>query len=104
MGKTFPQWLANNYPDKTNEFKYYHHLLPDGKEVDARQYKNNILPLFIEYIENDWLYNRAKNYFEPRDPIALNYLPNIIEGKVETKKLTSFDKQLKGMLNVPPEE
>jgi hypothetical protein len=43
--KTFPTWLESKYPEKSKEFKYYKHVLPDGKEVEARQYKNEILPL-----------------------------------------------------------
>jgi hypothetical protein len=114
VGKTFPSWLAIKYPDKINEFKTYKHILPNELEVDARQYKNEILPYFIEYIETDWLYNRAKDYFEPRDPLALNYLPKILEGQKgsqapllqnkedQKKNLTPFDQDLKGLLNVPP--
>jgi prophage antirepressor-like protein len=104
VGKTFPTWLEKKYPELVNKFKYYRHLLPNGLEVDARQYENEVLPMFIEYIENDWLYNRAKDYFQTRDPKALNYLPKILEGKSEVKKLSPFDKHLKGLLDTPPAE
>lgn len=104
VGKTFPLWLESKYPDKVKKFKTYKHLLPNGLEVDARQYKNDILPYFIEYVENDWMYNRAKAYFEPRDPVAINYLPKLLDGGTQpARELNKFDKELKGILNVPPE-
>lgn len=112
VGKTFPAWLEVHYPQYKDSFRYYKHLLPEGLEVDAREYENVVLPAFIEYIEIDWLYNRAPHYFETRDPSALDILPKILEGikkktelpPVEKKSLSPFDKDLKGLLNVPPEK
>lgn len=79
VGKLFPQWLKKHYPDKEQEFKTYQHKLPDGTEVYARQYRNELLPLFIEYIETDWIPTQAQRYFQERDPNAIPFLPKLIE-------------------------
>lgn len=115
VGKTFPAWLELHYPQYVGKYTTYKHLLPGGMEVDARQYENEVLPAFIEYIETDWLYNRAKGYFESRDPVAINYLPKILEGlktpkpptlppPPEKKNLSNFDSALNGIMKVPPEK
>ena len=79
VGKRFPKWLKNKAPHMVGEFKYYMHKLPSGKEVRARQYKNEALALFIEYIETEWLVNCAPNYLEQRDKKALEYLPKVLK-------------------------
>lgn len=84
VGKLFPRWLEENYPEHVNEFEYYSHKLPEGFPVKARQYKNHVLPAFIEYIEESWIPNVAYKYFQKRAPLALPYIPKMIpslEGK-----------------------
>lgn len=78
VGKTFPQWLKKYHPGLADKFKSYPHLLPNNMEVAARQYRNSVLPAFIEFIETHWLPKRAKNYFEKRDPKALVYLAKVL--------------------------
>jgi len=56
----------------------YSHLFPNGFEVDARQYKNSLLPIFIEFVDEQWIPKRAAIYFKDRDPIALDYLPKLL--------------------------
>lgn len=56
----------------------YSHLFPDGNEYEARQYSNNLLPIFIEFVDTDWIPNRAAEYFKQRDPVALIYLPKLL--------------------------
>jgi len=65
VGQLSPKWLKKYYPERVNEYKMYWHKLPDGKEIEARQYKSaGILPLFIEHIDNSWLPERAYGYFK----------------------------------------
>jgi prophage antirepressor-like protein len=78
VGKLFSSYLRTNYPQLAEQFKMYSHLFPDGSEHDARQYKNDLLPVFIEFVDTDWIPNRASVYFKKRDPIALDYLPKLL--------------------------
>lgn len=55
----------------------YSHKLPDGMEIDARQYELDLLPVFIEYIDSSWLPERSYAYFSERDKKALPFLPQI---------------------------
>lgn len=77
VGQTFPKWLEN-HPDSLHyvgKRRKYKHLLPNGVEVDAWQYSNDVLPVFIQFIEEEWLPNRSFAYFKSRDMKALDYLP-----------------------------
>ena len=100
VGKLFPKYIKTNHPELENKFKYYNHIFQNGLEVEARQYENEVLKPFIDFVEKEWIPQRAELYFRVRDPIALNYLPKIInrEIKLIKKKLTPFDKQLKKLL------
>jgi hypothetical protein len=77
-GKTFPAWLKKEYPLKADHYKMYSHKLPDGTLVDARQYRNDMLEIFIEFIDVEWLPNCAPSYLESRDRKALSYLPKLL--------------------------
>jgi len=82
VGKLFAKYLENYYPSLEIDFKYYKHLFPKSKiVVRARQYPNFILPLFIEYLENHWIPDRAYSYFRHRDPKALEYIPKLLPNK-----------------------
>lgn len=78
VGRLFSSYLKTYHSHLADEFTYYNHLFPDGYEVEARQYKNELLPVFIEYIENDWIPNCAGRYLGDRDKLALEYLPKIL--------------------------
>jgi len=80
VGKLFPKWLEEKFPDKKDKFKAYLHKLPDGQEVPARQYENAVLADFIEYVDTVWLKQRAYDYFKERDEKALDHLPKLIPG------------------------
>jgi hypothetical protein len=56
-------------------------------EVPARQYHNSVLPAFIEFIDMEWLPNRAADYFRPRDPDALDFLPKLLSAPPPTPKI-----------------
>ncbi len=78
VGKTFPKWLAKNYPLKADHYKMYDHKLPDGQIVEARQYRNDMLEHFIEFIDVEWLPYHAPAYLDTRDKKALAYLPKLL--------------------------
>jgi len=88
VGKIFPAWLEN-HPDSmmyVGKRKKYKHKLPNGVEVDAWQYSNDVLPVFIEFIEQEWLPNRSFGYFKTRDQKALDYLPQVLTDKPKNKE------------------
>jgi prophage antirepressor-like protein len=78
VGLLFAKYLRNNHPDFANDFKMYNHRFTNGMEVEARQYKNDLLPIFIKFIDDHWIPENAQNYFKERDPVALDYLPKLL--------------------------
>lgn len=77
VGKLFPKWLEQNYPEHVNSYTMYNHKLPNGKEIEARQYERAVISAFIEYIDDSWLPEESYRYFSERDKKALPYLPKI---------------------------
>lgn len=78
VGKLFASYLRDNHPEYANDYKMYVHRFPSGFEVEARQYKNDLLPMFIKFIDDNWMPKCAPVYFKERDPIALDYLPKLL--------------------------
>lgn len=78
VGKRFSTFLKTNHPDIQDKFKKYNHKFPDGNEVEARQYENSLLPIFIKFVDEIWIPECASTYFRDRDPIALDYLPKLL--------------------------
>lgn len=78
VGSLFARFLRDNHPEFANDFKMYPHRFPSGLVVEARQYKNDLLPIFIKYIDDVWIMEKAQNYFKERDVLALDYLPKLI--------------------------
>ena len=78
VGKLFANFLKKNHPEIANEFKMYPHHFPSGLVVDARQYKNDLLPVFIKFVDDVWIMEKAHNYFKDRDKLALDYLPKLL--------------------------
>jgi prophage antirepressor-like protein len=91
VGRHFAEWLRKHHPTVSAEFSYYSHLTP-AAEVEARQYPNAMLPLFIEFVDTVWIPEHAESYFRSRDPAALPHLP---------KLLPSPDKPRPGMMKRP---
>lgn len=77
VGKTFAAWLRENHPELEDLYKKYKHLV-GGVEVDARQYKNAVWPLFTEFVDTVWMVKYAPDYLESRDPAALQLLPKLL--------------------------
>ncbi|MCD8408621.1 hypothetical protein LNI96_11895 [Tenacibaculum dicentrarchi] len=78
VGKTFANYLRENHPNFANDYKMYPHHFPSGLIIEARQYKNDLLPIFIKFVDDVWIMEKAQKYFKERDPIALDYLPKLI--------------------------
>ncbi|HVS93436.1 MAG TPA: Bro-N domain-containing protein [Mucilaginibacter sp.] len=80
VGILFSKYLQTQYPKMAEDFKMYSHKFPNGTTFDCRQYQNHVLPIFMEFIEEDWLPNHAARYFGERDKLALQYLPKLLAG------------------------
>lgn len=81
VGKCFSKFLKDNNSDLWDKHKTYKHRFPDGRVVDAYMYPIEALPMFIRYVNERWLYEKAEKYFKERDPLALDYLPRLLEDK-----------------------
>lgn len=78
VGKLFAGYLRDKHPEFANDYKMYSHLFQNGLSFDARQYKNDLLPIFIKYVDDEWIPKNAQGYFQQRDPVALDYLPKLL--------------------------
>lgn len=78
VGLRFSNHIKKFHPEYQNKFKSYNHLFPNGQEFEARQYENELLPIFIKFIDEIWIPECASNYFKERDPVALDYLPKLL--------------------------
>ncbi|WP_255493395.1 hypothetical protein [Dysgonomonas sp. HDW5B] len=78
VGRLFSQFLQ----DKNSEFytrrSKYPHTFPDGRVLPAYIYHIDALPMFIRFINEDWIPNHAQRYFKDKDSLALNYLPKLL--------------------------
>lgn len=79
VGRGFASFLKKNKSEFFDKHKTYKHSFPDGREVEAYMYHIDALPMFIKYINEDWIPNKAEEYFKKRDPLALDYLPKLLE-------------------------
>ncbi|MFA7290596.1 MAG: Bro-N domain-containing protein [Melioribacteraceae bacterium] len=79
VGLLFSKYLKRYHPEYSDNYKMYNHLFQNGLEIPARQYKNEILPIFIKFIDDHWINDNAMNYFKERDPLALDYLPKLLD-------------------------
>ena len=78
VGRGFASFLKRHKSKFYDTAKTYLHTFPDGREVEANMYHIDALPMFIRYINEDWIPNRAMEYFKNRDPLALDYLPKLL--------------------------
>jgi prophage antirepressor-like protein len=81
VGKYFSKYLKEIDSELWNKHKTYKHHYPDGRMVDAYMYPIEALPLFINYVSERWIFEHAEEYFKKRDPLALDYLPKLIEAQ-----------------------
>jgi prophage antirepressor-like protein len=79
VGKGFASYLDLKHPELASNFTYYSHTFSDiGLDFDARQYPNEILHVFIKYVDDVWIPQYAQQYFQQRDLKALEYLPKLL--------------------------
>lgn len=78
VGKLFAAHLNNHHPNLAGNHKMYMHKFPNGLEFEARQYKYEVLPIFIRFVDDVWMPSNAEKYFKERDPVALDYLPKLL--------------------------
>ncbi len=81
VGGLFSKHLKKLHPEMAKRYKMYMHKFQNGTEFAARQYENEVLPIFIKYIDDVWIPERAPDYFKTRDPVALDYLPKLLTKK-----------------------
>ena len=78
VGQHFSKFLQDNNSEFYDKRKKYPHTFPDGKVKDAYMYHIDALPMFIRFINEDWIPNHAHKYFKDKDPKALEYLPKLL--------------------------
>jgi prophage antirepressor-like protein len=78
VGIRFSKFIKSKYPELEHKFKKYTHKFPSGLEVEAKQYENELLPIFIKFIDDYWIPECAQSYFKERDPLALDFLPQLL--------------------------
>ena len=79
VGKMFSTYLKKTGSDFDGTHKYYSHSFPDDRsDVDARMYPIEALPVFRRFVFDVWVPECAANYFKTRDPLALEYLPKLL--------------------------
>lgn len=81
VGRGFAKYLRDVKSDFYNTHRTYTHTFPDGREVEANMYHIDALPLFIKYVNEKWIPENAENYFKTRDPLALDYLPKMLQAR-----------------------
>ena len=81
VGKCFAKFLKDKGYDVWNDCIKYKHHFADGRVVEALAYPLDMLPVFIRYVNEVWLPERASQYLGKRAPKALEYLPKVIDNK-----------------------
>lgn len=80
VGRMFATYLKNINSEFNGKHKFYKHSFSDDrKDVDARMYPIEALVLFRRFVFDEWMSKKAKKYFKVRDPLALEYLPKMLE-------------------------
>lgn len=79
VGRLFADWLREHHPQMAQSFSLYLHKTPETF-VEARQYPNSMLPLFMDFVDQIWIPEHAERYFKGRDPAALPYLAKMLPG------------------------
>lgn len=77
VGRDFSKWLKAHHPTVSDNYILYLHWTP-AKEVEARQYPRAMLPLFLEFLEDEWIPKEAERYFNRRDPAALPHIGHLL--------------------------
>ena len=74
-GKVFCNWLRKERNIDPSTFPTYTHEYGDGRKIpNVKLYPNELLPDFREHFNNEWLLQRAEQYFSKKDIKAIPYL------------------------------
>jgi KilA-N domain len=85
-GKMFCKWLRDVHGIDTDTLPTYLHVYEDGRRVWPKAYPDQLLADFRKHFREEWLPNRAIDYFRGRDSEALQFLPKLISAN-KPKKL-----------------
>ncbi|MCB1463880.1 MAG: KilA-N domain-containing protein [Nitratireductor sp.] len=77
-GLMFCRWLRDKYGIDTDALPTYWHLYEDGRRVRAKAYPETLLAEWRRHFREEWLPNKAIQYFQKRDSSALEYLPRLL--------------------------
>lgn len=77
-GRMFCKWLREVHGIDTDKLPTYLHVFEDGRRVWPKAYPERLLADFRRHFREEWLPNKAIEYFRPRDSEALEYLPKLI--------------------------
>ena len=80
VGRLFSDYLKKHHSSISGDYKMYNHYFPNiSLSFPCRQYKNEILHLFIKFVDDVWIPIYAEGYFKQRDLLALDYLPKLLK-------------------------
>ena len=80
VGIMFANYLKKIDSEFNGTHKFYKHSFPDNRDdVDAKMYPIEAIPIFRRFIYEKWIPENAQKYFKERDPLALDYLPKLLE-------------------------
>jgi hypothetical protein len=79
VGMAFANYLVAIKSPFVDKHKYYKHTLYEGRDVDAKQYPNAVLPDFRHFVRHVWMVKHAERYFQERAPQALQYLQKLLK-------------------------
>lgn len=77
VGKLFMSYLREEHPVAAASVSKYRHKTPET-ECDANQFPIKYLPLFIEFVDREWIPTHSMRYFRTRDPAALPFLQKLL--------------------------
>ena len=78
VGKMFSKYLQDTGSEYDGSHKSYSHTFPDGREFDCRMYPIEALPTFRKFVYDVWIPTQGPKYFKSKDPLALDYLPKLL--------------------------
>lgn len=76
-GMMFCKWLRSKGVD-TDALPKYWHIYEDGRRVQAKAYPESLLADWRRHFREEWMPNKATEYFRTRDSEALPYLPKLL--------------------------
>jgi hypothetical protein len=78
QGRMFCKWLRDEKGINTDNLPTYRHVFDDGRVVFPKAYPEELLAEFRRHFREEWLSNKAVEYFRGRDAEALQYIPKLL--------------------------